>query len=242
LPLRSWAAIPNSAGSGGDAGRGQEEVFQQALPVGSKALQGNPASAGTGTAVGGNIRGDPGSNCRRGCPRAATPEMEVGTRPCLPIGDLAQQARPRELVLGRDNMQYWPTQVDHSRCAGVPHENAVPPRAAAIWRSRQERNREQEVRGQGEADQEKGVCSLTHLGVQAPPEAGSVSEPRRQVAAAVAVSVVQQGEERVRISGRWLTYICSVHRIYTTCAGCEDEHTTTTGRGRGNQVGQETGG
>ncbi len=34
------------------------------------------------------------------------------------VGDLAQQARPIELVIGRDYMQYWPRVVDRSRTAG----------------------------------------------------------------------------------------------------------------------------
>jgi hypothetical protein len=53
----------------------------------------------------------------------AAPELPLlrwrfGTKPCLPMKDLAQQAGPTELVLSKDSMQYWPTQVDRNRCAG----------------------------------------------------------------------------------------------------------------------------
>ncbi len=39
-------------------------------------------------------------------------------RPSFTIRDLAQQAGPIELVIGRDYMQYWPRVFDRSRTAG----------------------------------------------------------------------------------------------------------------------------
>ncbi len=37
-------------------------------------------------------------------------------RPSLTMGDLAQQAGPMELVIGKDYMEYWPVVVDRSQC------------------------------------------------------------------------------------------------------------------------------
>jgi hypothetical protein len=54
---------------------------------------------------------------------AAAPELPLlrwrfRMRPTLTMVDLAQQAGQTELVLGRDNMEYWPKQADCSRCTG----------------------------------------------------------------------------------------------------------------------------
>ncbi len=61
-------------------------------------------------------------------PYRTVPEVEVmlgdgcremfNVRPSLTMGELAQQAGPIELVIGRDYMQYWPRVVDRSRTAG----------------------------------------------------------------------------------------------------------------------------
>jgi hypothetical protein len=53
----------------------------------------------------------------------AAPELPLlrerfNVRPSLTKGDLAQRAGPIELVIGRDNMQYWPRVVHCSRTAG----------------------------------------------------------------------------------------------------------------------------
>jgi hypothetical protein len=53
----------------------------------------------------------------------AAPELpflweRFNLRPSLTKGELAQRAGPIELVIGRDNMQYWRRQADRSRTAG----------------------------------------------------------------------------------------------------------------------------
>ncbi len=51
-------------------------------------------------------------------PKLSLLRERFNVRPSLTKGELAQQAGPIELVIGRDYMQYWPRQADRSRAAG----------------------------------------------------------------------------------------------------------------------------